>query len=102
MPCQAWLSGGRAIILKSLSTLDYDCHYNCTVDVQEVCLRTRVRIREIVRIRERGVRKRTYPRIRTRVRIRGWLRIRERWVHLRSGCVSRGIDGLLGSDGGAL
>jgi hypothetical protein len=30
MPCQAWLSGGRAIILKSLSTLDYDCHYNFT------------------------------------------------------------------------
>jgi hypothetical protein len=55
--------------------------------MQEVCLRTRVRIREIVRIRERGVRKRTYPRIRTRVRIRGWLRIRERWVHLRGGCV---------------
>ena len=29
------LSGGRAIILKSLSTLDYDCHYNCTVDVDD-------------------------------------------------------------------
>jgi hypothetical protein len=26
-------------------------------------------------------------RIRTRVRIRGWVYIRERWVHLRSGCV---------------
>ena len=26
-------------------------------------------------------------RIRTRVRIRGWVCIRERWVHLRSGCV---------------
>ena len=55
--------------------------------MQEVCLRTRVRIRELVRLRERGVRIRTYPCIRTRVCIRGWVRIRERWVHLRSGCV---------------
>ena len=29
------VTGGRAIILKSLSTLDYDCHYNCTVDVDD-------------------------------------------------------------------
>ena len=27
--------GGRAIILKSLSTLDYDGHYNYTVDVDD-------------------------------------------------------------------
>jgi len=49
--------------------------------MQEVCLRTRVRIREIVRLRERWVRIRTYLRTRTRCVYAGGC------VYASAGCI---------------